>query len=187
VVAFLQGPPGARRVQVVAFAGQLDVGPIFGHRKWRRTKRPLVRWRKTPTPVPWGPVRYRLVIDGRRIGTTRRTSLKVKRALPDGALDANVIAIDARGSQTRSRTYVVGIDTARPHGRLKRVKGGWKVWASDATAGVREARLDFGGGRSVEVPIQDYRVEGVRVKAPSGASRPTLFLRDWAGWTRSIG
>lgn len=184
VVAFIQGPPGARRVQVVAFAGELDVGPIFGHRKWRRTNRPLVRWRKTPTPVPWGPVRYRLEIEGRRIGTTRKTRLHVKRRLADGAHDANVVVIDARGSETRSRTYVVGIDTHRPTGRLKRVKDGWKVWASDATAGVREARLDFGGGRSVEVPIDHYRVDGVLVRGGSG--RPTLFLRDWAGWTRTI-
>jgi hypothetical protein len=186
VVAFLQGPPGARRVQVVAFAGQLDVGPIFGHRKWRQTNHPLVRWRKTPTPVPWGPVRYRLEIDGRRIGTTRKTRLQVTRALPDGALDAVVVAIDARGSETRSRTYVVGIDTERPHGRVKHVKGGYKVWAADATAGVREARLDFGGERSVEVPISDYRVDGVHVRARSGSPRPTLFLRDWAGSTREV-
>lgn len=186
VVAFLQGPPGARRVQVVAFAGQLDVGPIFGHRKWRRTSRPLVRWQKTPTPVPWGPVRYRLEIEGRRIGTTRKTHLQVKHPLADGAHDAWVVAIDARGSETRSRTYVVGTDTARPHGRVKHVKDGWKVWASDATAGVREARLDFGRDGSVEVPIDHYRVDGVVVHAHKGAPRPTLRLRDWAGWTRDV-
>jgi hypothetical protein len=186
VVAFVQGPPDARRVQVVAFAGQLDVGPIYGHRKWRRTNRPLVRWGKTPTPVPWGPVRYRLEIDGRRIGTTRKARLQVKRRLPDGALDANVVVIDARGSETRSKTYVVGVDTHRPHGRLKHVKDGYKVWASDATAGIREARLDFGGAGSVEVPIENYRVDGERVHVRSGLPRPTLVLRDWAGWTRKI-
>jgi hypothetical protein len=186
VVAFLQGPPDARRVQVVAFAGELDVGPIYGHRKWRRTKRPLVRWGKTPTPVPWGPVRYRLEIEGRRIGTTRKTRLRTKRALADGTHDAWVVAIDARGSETRSKTYVVAIDTERPHGRLKRVKGGYRVWASDRTAGIREARLDFGSEGSVEVPIEGLRVDGAVVHVRSGLPAPTLVLRDWAGWTRDV-
>ncbi|HKP91441.1 MAG TPA: hypothetical protein VJT75_15860 [Thermoleophilaceae bacterium] len=189
VVAFLQGPPEARRVQVVAFAGELEIGPIYGHRRWRRTKRPLVRWRKVPTPVPWGPVRYRLTVAGRTIGTTRKVQLRPGGALPEGANQAWVTAIDARGSQTRGKTYIVGVDTKRPHGRFKHPdQDVYRVWASDGRdgSGIREARLDFGGRGSVEVPIDDYRVDGARVHVPSGHGPPTLMLRDWANWTREV-
>jgi hypothetical protein len=189
VLAFAQGAPGARRIQVVAFAGELEIGPIYGHRRWRRTKRPLVRWRKVPTPVPWGPVRYRLQVAGRTIGTTRKVQLRPKSALPEGPNEAWVTAIDARGSQTRGKTYIVGIDTERPQGRFKHPdQDVYRVWASDggSGSGIREARLDFGSRGSVEVPVGDLRVDGVRVRVPSGHGPPTLVLRDWAGWTREV-
>ena len=189
VVAFVQGPPEARRIQVVAFAGELEIGPIYGHRRWRRTNRPLVRWRKVPTPVPWGPVRYRLTVAGRTIGTTRKVQLRPRRALPEGANEAWVTAIDARGSQTRGKTYIVGVDTKRPHGRFKHPDPDvYRVWASDggSGSGIREARLDFGSRGSVEVPVSGYAVDGVRVRVASGMRSPTLVLEDWAGWTREV-
>jgi hypothetical protein len=189
VIAFVQGArPETRRIQVVAFAGELEIGAISGYRRWRRTERPTVRWGKVPTPVPWGPVRYRVEVEGRSIGTTRKTRLRSKRPLGDGDHDAWVVAIDGRGSETRGKTYRVRVDTNRPHGRVKHLHGGvYRVWASDGNgSGIREARLDFGGDGSVDVPVDRGRVDGVKVHARSGLGSPTLVLRDYAGWTREL-
>jgi hypothetical protein len=189
VIAFVQGArPETRRIQVVAFAGELEIGAIAGYRRWRRTERPTVRWGKVPTPVPWGPVRYRVEVEGRSIGTTRKTRLRSKRPLGDGDHDAWVVAIDGRGSETRGKTYRVRVDTNRPHGRVKHLHGGvYRVWASDGNgSGIREGRLDFGGDGSVDVPVDRGRVDGVRVHARSGLGSPTLVLRDYAGWTREL-
>jgi hypothetical protein len=100
-----------------------------------------------------------------------------------------VTAIDARGNQTRGKTYIVGVDTKRPNGRFKHPDDNvYRVWASDGRngSGIREARLDFGSKGSVEVPIEDYAVDGVRVRVGSGMRSPTLVLRDWAGSRREI-
>jgi hypothetical protein len=98
------------------------------------------------------------------------------------------VAIDARGSETRGKTYRVRVDTKRPHGRVKHQKHGvYRVWASDGNgSGIREARLDFGSEGSVDVPVEGGKVNGERVHVHSGLPAPTLVLRDWAGWTREV-
>jgi hypothetical protein len=186
VVAFVQGAPGKRRIQVVAFAGQLEVSSVSG-RRWRRTTRPSLSWEKVPTPVPWGPVRYRIEVDGHSVGTTRRTHLRPSRSLSEGLHVVGVVAIDGRGSETLRRSHV-GVDTHRPSGRLRRVHGGdYKVWASDATSGLRDVRLELGDGSSIDVAVPPGgELNGKRVHVPSGAGSARLVIHDYAGWARVV-
>jgi hypothetical protein len=192
IVAFVQGGAAARRIQVVAYAGELSVSRISDYRRWRRNTRPVLRWLRTPA-VPWGPVRYRIEVDGDSIGTTSHTKLRPKNPISEGVHATRVVAIDGRGSETQGRDYGVRIDTRDPSGKVRsRGKGVWQVWASDGPiiegSGIHDARLDFGSHGAVPVPVPEIGiVEGVRIRTRTGIGRPRLIVRDNAGNSRVIG
>jgi hypothetical protein len=177
---------------LVAYAGELDVGRIDDYRRWRRNRHPHLRWTRTQD-VPWGPVRYRVEVDGAPIATTRHTALTPKKSLSEGVHATRIVAIDGRGTETPGRSYGLRIDTKRPHGRFRSLGDGvWKVWASDGPvirgSGIAAARLDFGSHGSVPVPVPVIGVvEGARIRTRTGIGRPRLFLTDKAGNERVIG
>ena len=184
VVAFVQGGPTARRIQVVAYAGKLAVSRVAGTRRWKRQRRPQLKWGKTQT-VPWGPVHYRLEIDGLPVATTDKTSFKPVQPLSDGVHAVRLVAIDGRGSETAGRDVGLRIDTTKPHGRIKRLgKGLFSVSASDGPAilgsGISKARLVF-GKRSVILPVPSIAlIENAHIRH-RGGGRPRLVLIDKAG------
>jgi hypothetical protein len=190
VIAFVQGEPGARRIQVVAYAGELDIREIVTRRLWYRTKRPKLRWDHVPS-APWGPVTYRVEVDGKPVGKTKKTELTPVRDLKEGLHSVRVVAIDARGMETLGDDEDLGTDTKRPIGSVKRKRDGlYQVWAADGKrgSGIFTAVLDFGSGGSVEVPVSSSgRLRGVHVATRSGLGKPRLVLRDRAGNRRTIG
>lgn len=190
VIAFVQGEPGARRIQVVAYPGELDIREIVTRRLWYRTKRPTLRWDHVPA-APWGPVTYRVEVDGKAVGKTKKTELTPVRDLKEGLHSVRVVAIDARGAETVGDDEDLGTDTKRPKGSVKRKRDGlYQVWASDGKrgSGVFTVVLDFGGAGSVEVPVSSSgRLRGVHVATRSGLGNPRLVLRDRAGNRATVG
>jgi hypothetical protein len=184
VVAFVQGGPAQRRIQVVAVPGKLTVGRVAGTRAWKRNRRPAMSWKKTQT-VPWGPVRYRVEIDGVPVATTDRTSYTPQQPLSDGVHAVRLVVIDGRGAETEGRDAGIRIDTRKPTGRVRRIgKGLYSVSASDGPAisgsGIASARLVF-GRRSVSVRVPFVAiVQNARVRH-RGKGRPRLVIVDRAG------
>jgi hypothetical protein len=137
--------------------------------------------------APWGPVTYRVLVDGRPVGKTKKTTLVPAFDLRDGMHSVQVVAIDGRGSKTVGDDADLGTDTRKPKGRVKRKRDGlYQVWASDGSrkrgSGIFSAVLDFGSAGSVEVPVSSSGVlRGVHVGTRSGLGNPTLRLRDRAG------
>jgi hypothetical protein len=188
VIAFVQGPAGARRIQVAAFGGTVSVGRVAGSRGWKRNRRPTMRWAKTQT-VPWGPIRYRVEIDGVAQVTSERNHFRPAKPIGDGVHAIRIVAIDGRGSETDGRDVGLRIDLRKPTGRVRRAgKGMWSVSASDGPpikgSGIASARLVFGGA-SVRVPVARLGiVENARVR--HGGGHPRLVLVDRAGNKRVI-
>ena len=87
------GSPSASRCTTTRRAGRRcarfrsEVGP-----------RPLIRW--TPGQEFVGPQRFRVLIDGRVVKTTPRTSLRLKR-LRGGTHRVQVVAVDRRGQRSQ--------------------------------------------------------------------------------------
>jgi hypothetical protein len=113
VFAFVQGRESARRIQVVVYSGELDVPTVDGYDRPRHERRPRHEWPRIQN-VAWGPVRYRLEVDGRRTGLTTATSLRVPRPLRDGLHRTRLVAVDARGSVSRGDYFDLRIDAKSP-------------------------------------------------------------------------
>jgi hypothetical protein len=189
VVAFVQGGATQRRIQVVAFVGPLTVSRVSASRRWIRNRRPSMHWTKTAAG-PWGPIQYRLEVDGSPLVTTAGTSFTPVKPLGDGVHAVRVVAIDGRGTETDGRDVALRIDTTKPKGRWRSLGGGvYSVSASDGSAihgsGIASARLVFGGS-SVRVPVARIGiVQNAKVRH-SGGGRPRLVLVDKAGNKRTI-
>jgi hypothetical protein len=167
-VAMVQGAPGAARTVAVAVHDRPPGRPgAIARSAWSNKKRPKLEWRSGIDL--WGPQRFRVVVGGKVVGETTRTSLVPRQRLRAGRpLPYQVIAIDARGQETPSRTRVVRFDNQGP--RLKvRVSGRRSagralrivVRASDGKgAGVKKIRVRYGDSRRV-VSQRGRRFRGI--------------------------
>jgi hypothetical protein len=105
-VAVLQGAPGGLSLGVAMY----DHPPSRPRLRSVRSAvgpRPLIRW--TPGQEFVGPQRFRVLVDGRVVKTTPRTSLRLKR-LRAGTHRVQVVAVDRRGQRSpvsRSDTFHV--------------------------------------------------------------------------------
>ncbi len=106
-VAFTQGSAASRRVMLAGRA--VPPGPfrLTGPRKTRRG-RPRISWSASSDMV--GLRGYRVYVDGRLVGTTRRTDLVSRRTLRRGRHQIRVVAVDRLGQTTAAprRVLVVG-------------------------------------------------------------------------------
>lgn len=189
VIAFVQGPSTARRIQVVPYAGKVSVSRVAGTRRWKRTRKPTLRWNKTEN-VPWGPLRYRLEIDGSPVTTTTRTSYRPPQPLSDGIHAVRLVAVDGRGTETAGKDVGLRIDRRKPRGKIKRVGHGlYSVSASDGPpmsgSGIYKAKLMFGKhGVAISVPTIAV-LENAHIRH-TGGGRPKLVLVDRAGNKRVV-
>jgi hypothetical protein len=100
-VAMLQGPPGAQTVGVALF--DIPPGRPVASARTRRVNpaKEGIRW--TAGLDFLGSQRFKVRVDGRVVGTTTRTRLRVRK-LRTGRHKLQILAIDRRGQVTRSRT-----------------------------------------------------------------------------------
>jgi len=157
IVAFVQGPPTARRI-VIAAQDLPPTRPIGETAQgFQRTRRPLLTWRNGLDE--WGQVSYQVELDGQQLPPVTASRLALAADLPDGIHRWRVVAIDGRGQRTPSTMRGLRVDLTPPQ-VVVRVRGVRRVHqrlvfllnASDGTpgrsAGLRSLRVDFGDGTS---------------------------------------
>jgi hypothetical protein len=147
-VAFLQGPPDARRIVVASWDRPPGAPLPLSSASVQRRSRPRLKWR--PGAEQGGAQTFRVLIDGAEVGRTTSSFLVVPGNVSDGVHRWQVIAVDRRGQETPSKSRLVRIDATPPEVRIK-VSGKRKagqtlkisVLAKDA-GGVASVQIDFG-------------------------------------------
>jgi PKD domain len=152
VVAMLQGAPGAR-VVAIAMHDVLPRRPVLTGIRSYGPARPLVKWNAGQEFM--GPQTFRVLIDGREVGTTARTSLRAPRRLTNGLHRFQVIGTDRRGQVSPpSRTRSMRVDAGVPSLRVRTARERRCVTVFARTrdprggTGMRGVRVRWGDGRS---------------------------------------
>jgi hypothetical protein len=193
-VAFVQGDGDARRI----VAGSYDRAPgafrANTSTRWRKFARPPLKW-GTSFEL-WGPITYRVEIDGRPFGTTTSTGLTVPAVVPDGLHRWRVVAVDIRGQATATPSRNLRVDATPPKVTFK-VSGSRKrgkqvkvaVQATDASgtaakaSGLNLVRISFGDGSRTVVgtrAVHRYGHSGkvtVRITASDKAGNVVALTR----------
>jgi hypothetical protein len=195
-VAFVQGDGGARRIVAASFDRAPGTFAGYTTMRWRRASRPVLTW--GASFELWGPLSYRVELDGQVVATTASTRLTLRRPVADGLHRWRVVAVDRRGQATATRTRTLRVDATKPRiarfgarrrGRAVTVT----VRASDAAgagaraSGVEFVRIDWGdGSRRVTVRGTGARLTrrygrrgraGVRVSATDRAGNAVAVTR----------
>jgi hypothetical protein len=193
-VAFVQGDGDSRRI----VAGSYDRAPgafrANTSTRWRKFARPPLKW-GTSFEL-WGPITYRVEIDGRPFGTTTSTGLTVPAVVPDGLHRWRVVAVDIRGQATATPSRNLRVDATPPKVTFK-VSGSRKrgkqvkvaVRATDASgtaaqaSGLNLVRISFGDGSRTVVgtrAVHRYGHSGkvtVRITASDKAGNVVALTR----------
>jgi hypothetical protein len=150
-VAMIQGPPtqpGARYV-AIAMHDLPPSRPVLTAPRSYGPVRPLIEWNAGLDLM--GPQTFKVLIDGREVATTAKTSLRAPRRLRAGAHRVQVIGVDRRGQQsTVSRSRRVRVDAGIPKMRVRTRRSGRRVRvlvdARDPRGGtgIRRVRVDWG-------------------------------------------
>jgi hypothetical protein len=153
-VAFVQGDGAGRRIVAAAFDRAPGSFAGFTTTRWRRFARPRLAW--GASFELWGPILYRVEIDGLPVAQTGATRVAVPIAIRDGVHRWRVVASDRRGQTTATAPRFLRIDATRPRVRFSVRRRGRVVRvaarASDASplrlraSGVRYVRIDWGDG-----------------------------------------
>jgi hypothetical protein len=154
-VAFVQGGDGDRKIVAAAFDRAPGSFLTYTTTRWRKFARPALRW--SQSFELWGPVTYRVEIDGQPVAQTTETSVTVPGIVPDGLHTWRVVAIDRRGQTTATASRNLRVDATPPKVKFKvsgvRRSGGLvkvAVSATDASrtgaqaSGLKLVRVDFG-------------------------------------------
>jgi hypothetical protein len=112
VVAWVQGGPADRRI-VAAYD---DRPPLrfVGHTSQRCCRGALPRLSWQPAFNLWGPPRYEVLVDGKSVGQTTDTSLRLTAPLRGPTHRWQVRAVDLRGQTRRSHSRLLRIDDLKP-------------------------------------------------------------------------
>jgi hypothetical protein len=108
VVAFAQGPSAARRV----VASLYDRFPGRAAPRTPRvvhTQEPLLRW--LPSVDLFGQPTYQVIMDGKEIGRTQETTLRVPNPISEGKHSWRVDTIDTNGQQRAGRARGLRVKT----------------------------------------------------------------------------
>jgi hypothetical protein len=113
VVAMAQGPATNRAITVALQDRPPGRPGAIAHSAWQSSRKPKLEWRAGRDL--WGSQHYRVVVGGKVVGETTATSIVPTQRLSAGRpISYQVIAIDARGQETPSRTRKVRFDNVAP-------------------------------------------------------------------------
>jgi hypothetical protein len=153
-VAFVQGEGEGRRIVAAAFDRAPGAFGGYTTSGWRRFARPPLRW--ATSFELWGPLSYRVEIDGRAVATTGETNVTVPSVVRDGLHRWRVVATDRRGQTTVTPSRFLRVDATKPSVTFSaRRRAGVvtvRARASDAApggaraSGVEYVRIDWGDG-----------------------------------------
>lgn len=163
-IAFVQGPPGGRYLMVASFdlaPGRFAMTPGAA---WRNISRSPLRW--SPSLELWGPVTYRVEIDGRVVGQTTATQY-APAGVPDGIHRVRVVAVDRAGQEFAATPRSIRHDGTPPRVTFRLSRNGRVVKVSprvtDASpagrraSGLKSVRISFGDGASVAARRATHR------------------------------
>ncbi len=160
-VVFVQGTAEGRQIVAAAFDRAPGGFRTYTTVRWRNHARTPLRWGAAFDL--WGPLTYRVEVDGRPAGETGDIRLALA-AVPDGEHRWRVVATDRRGQASATPVRLLRHDATAPKLAF-RVSGARKagkpvrvsVTASDASGSVAKAsgiafvRISFGDGGRVLV------------------------------------
>jgi hypothetical protein len=194
-VAFVQGDGDARRIVAASYDRAPGAFRASTTTKWRRFARPPLKW-ATAFEL-WGPLTYRVEIDGQPVGATTSTGLTVPTPVPDGLHRWRVVAIDIRGQTAATPSRNLRVDAAPPKITFK-VSGVRKrgrqvkvaVQATDASgtaaqaSGLNLVHIRFGDGSRTLTGLRAVHRYGhsgkftVRLSASDKAGNATVLTRQ---------
>ena len=111
-VAFVQGDGAGRRIVAASFDRAPGTFAGYTSTRWRRASRPALSW--GASFELWGPLTYRVELDGQAVATTATTRATLAQPVADGLHRWRVVAVDRRGQATATRTRTLRVDATKP-------------------------------------------------------------------------
>ena len=170
-VSWVQGAPGAGEI-VADLLYQAPGGFVAQHSfSYARSAQPRLSW--SPAHDSWGPVSYRIALDGSAVGQTTATSFVVPGPLTDGRHKWQATAVNPGGLQRAAGPAAVFVDTVPPSVQVtvsgkRRVLAPVHIYAAyrdlpppgeparDAS-GIAKVTLNWGDGTVVTLPLGVHR------------------------------
>ncbi len=122
IVGLHQGPVSAGRIAMRVVDSPPENFVLHLPEDWVRSRSPSVRWEEAIDAL--GPVRYRVTVDGRTVGSSDGLSLRVpSRRVRDGVHRIVTTAVDSSGQATATRAQTLRVDRRPPRARVQRLRG----------------------------------------------------------------
>lgn len=151
LVAFRQGPFGNAAIVVTQVTAPPARFVVTVPKKWIKPAQATISW--LPAESANGPLRYTLVLDGRRLTTPAGlySQRLDPRGLNSGQHKVQVLATDMFGQATLTPAFPLRIDAGSPSVKIARArgKGSVVVRISDPNSGVvvKSISVSFGDGK----------------------------------------
>lgn len=152
LVAFRQGPFGNAAIVAMQVTAPPVRFVVTVPKKWVKPAGAVISW--LPAASANGPLRYTLVLDGRRLTTPDGAySQRIDpRGLRNGVHKVQVLATDIFGQATLTPAFPLRVDAGPPSVKVTRAQGGTAVIVrvSDTNSGVaaKYVSVSFGDGKS---------------------------------------
>ena len=190
VIAFTQGPIGARRLQIGSFYRPLKPVRLIKLSGWKTSLVPKLSW--WASAQGWPPLGYRVYIDNLLAGSSTTTDFTPVSPLGEGTHTLRVESFDRAGQTVSSSLGKLKIDTTAPILAVKlRGSGSYVTVSGTATeakppkgSGLTSVKVNFGDGS----PSVTLRSSFFRLKHRSrrgGKLTVTVTATDAAG-NRSV-
>lgn len=150
LIAFRQGPLGSAAIVAARATAPASEVVISAPKTWVKPVQASVTW--TPASSADGPLRYTVVLDGRRVATPAGAfRLRLDpHGLSSGRHRVQLLATDIDGQATLSAPSKLLVDGVAPAVKITRAQGGYalSVRVSDAYSGVEThaVSVSFGDG-----------------------------------------
>ena len=123
IIGFRAGPVGQASIVVCSVSAPPAQFVLNAPKTWVKPSAAAVSWQ--PAASAAGPLRYQVVLDGRRLSTPAGAfRVRLGRAGGDGAHRVQVLAVDLDGEATLTPPTVVRIDGTPPTVRVRAAGGG---------------------------------------------------------------
>ncbi len=180
LVAFRQGPFGDAAIVATEATAPPSELALSVPKTWVKPAQAAVSWQ--PAISADGPLRYSVVLDGRRQGIPASAlSLRLSsRGLGSGRHSVQLLATGLSGQAALSRASVLRVDSEPPSVKIARNRGGGSITVrvNDPDSGVasRSVSVDFGDGHTGH-----GRARLAHRYARAGVYTVTVRSRDKAG------
>jgi hypothetical protein len=156
IVGYLPGDAANRRVAIAAVVSPPGRFSGLTTEHYVRFARPLLTWAESKDT--WSPLSYKVLVDGKLVGTTAATSFQVPAPIPDGVHHWQAIAVDSLGQETPAPVRRLRIDATPPRAQIV-IKGAQRSGSTltfsvrgKSPSGIADVHWDFGdhakgGGR----------------------------------------